>query len=188
MIFKSRNKQEPVRKDEEPDRSKPARRSGPSIITEDVVLEGNLITSGELQINGTLHGDVRASGVVVDAHGSIHGEVVAEEVVVRGRIIGPIHAIHVHIHAGAHVEGDISHETISIENGAYMNGSVRRMEEPIEVGGHPVEEADLYLSRPQNYDEPTHFAEPAVYSAELTPGFEPTTPETQNERPQPPTQ
>jgi cytoskeletal protein CcmA (bactofilin family) len=158
MIFKSKNKQqEAVRKEDTSDRGKPVRRSGPSIITEEVVLEGNLITSGEVQINGTLHGDIRAAGVVVDSQGSIHGEVVAEEVVVRGRIIGPIHAIHVHIYAGAHVEGDISHETISIENGAYVHGGVRRMEDPVELTTQAVDEQDLYLEQPRDLDQAPAF-------------------------------
>jgi cytoskeletal protein CcmA (bactofilin family) len=106
-------------------------RSGPSILTEDVVIEGNLISGGELQIDGTVNGDVRAHSVVVDAQGVIHGEVVAEEVLVRGRIIGPIRGIHVHVYAGGHIEGDVINETISIDNGAYIEGAIRRSEDPL---------------------------------------------------------
>jgi cytoskeletal protein CcmA (bactofilin family) len=106
-------------------------RSGPSILTEDVVIEGNLISGGELQIDGTVNGDVRAHAVVVDAQGVIHGEVVAEEVLVRGRIIGPIRGIHVHVYAGGHIEGDVINETISIDNGAYIDGTIRRSEDPL---------------------------------------------------------
>lgn len=148
MIFKS-NKPRPdhsnQRKPEEPER-RPARSAGPTIVTADVVIEGKLITSGELQIDGTMHGDIRASSVVVDTKGSIRGEVVAEEIIVRGRIIGPLHAIHIHIFAGAHVEGDITHETISIENGAFIQGSIRRAEDPIDVMSVAViEEREPYV-------------------------------------------
>ncbi len=112
-------------------------RSGPSIITEDVVIEGNLISGGELQIDGTVNGDVRAHSVVVDAQGVIHGEVVAEEVLVRGRIIGPIRGLHVHVYAGGHIEGDVINETISIDTGAYVDGAIRRSEDPLgEPSGH----------------------------------------------------
>jgi cytoskeletal protein CcmA (bactofilin family) len=68
---------------------------------------------------------------VVDMQGVVEGEVAAEEVFVRGRIIGPIRGVHVHLHAGAHVEGDVINETISIENGAYIYGTVRRSEDPL---------------------------------------------------------
>jgi cytoskeletal protein CcmA (bactofilin family) len=108
-----------------------SRRAGPSIITEDVVIEGNLISGGELQIDGTVNGDVRAHSVVVDAQGVIHGEVVADEVLVRGRIIGPIRGVHVHVYAGGHIEGDVINETISIDNGAYVDGAIRRSDDPL---------------------------------------------------------
>ena len=106
-------------------------RSGPSIITEDVVIEGNLISGGELQIDGTVNGDIRAHAVVIDSQGVVHGEVIAEEVLVRGRIIGPIRGIHVHVFSGGHIEGDVVNETISIDNGAYVDGSIRRSDDPL---------------------------------------------------------
>ncbi len=122
-------------------------RVGPSILTSEVVIEGKVMTAGELQIDGTIHGDVRAGALVVDARGIVHGEVIAEEVVVRGRIIGPIRGIHVHIFSGAHVEGDVIHETISIENGAFVEGNIHRADNPLEQYG-----ADE-LSRPLLYDD-----------------------------------
>ncbi len=63
---------------------------GPSIITGEVVIEGHLLSAGELQIDGEINGDVRARAVVIDVNGIVHGQVAAEDVIVRGRIIGPI--------------------------------------------------------------------------------------------------
>ncbi|WP_137390540.1 bactofilin family protein [Rhodoligotrophos defluvii] len=162
MIFKGRNRQAPLAATDDGDRGKPQRRAGPSIITADVVIEGKLITSGELQVDGTIHGDVRAANVVIDNHGSIHGEVVAEEIVVRGRIIGPLHALNIHIFAGAHVEGDITHETISIENGAFVEGSIRRSEEPLE-SSHLAISADEASYFPRD-----HHPSEALYSDAFT--------------------
>lgn len=105
--------------------------SGPSIITSDVVIDGNLMSGGELQIDGEVNGAVRARAVVVDINGSIHGEVAADDVVVRGRIIGPIRGRHVHILNGSHVEGDILNESVSIENGAYVDGKIQRTDDPL---------------------------------------------------------
>jgi cytoskeletal protein CcmA (bactofilin family) len=107
------------------------RSAGPSIITEDVVIEGSLISGGELQIDGTVNGDVRAHAIVIDSQGVVHGEVIAEEVLVRGRIIGPIRGIHVHVYAGGHVQGDVINETISVDNGAYIDGTIRRSDDPL---------------------------------------------------------
>jgi cytoskeletal protein CcmA (bactofilin family) len=103
----------------------------PTTISSEVIIEGHLVTNGEIQIDGTINGDVRARVCVVDANGVIHGEVYAEEVLVRGRVIGPIRGIHVHILAGGHVEGDVINETLSVENGAYIDGKIRRSEDPL---------------------------------------------------------
>jgi cytoskeletal protein CcmA (bactofilin family) len=105
--------------------------SGPSLITRDVVIDGNLVTAGELHVDGTIRGNVRARSCVIDMHGLIEGEIVAEEIFVRGRCIGPMRGVHVHLHAGAHVEGDVINESIEIENGAYIYGSIRRSEDPL---------------------------------------------------------
>jgi cytoskeletal protein CcmA (bactofilin family) len=124
MIFR-RSKKKPTNGAEAP------AESGPTIIASDVVIDGNITTAGELQIDGTVHGFVRARSCVVDMQGVVEGEVAAEEVFVRGRIIGPIRGLHVHLHAGAHVEGDVINETISVENGAYIYGTIRRSEDPL---------------------------------------------------------
>ena len=104
---------------------------GPSIVTAEVVIDGHLLSGGELQIDGEINGNVRAKAVVIDINGVVHGEVVAEDVIVRGRIIGPIRALHVHLLNGCHVDGDVLNETISIENGAYINGQIHRVDDPL---------------------------------------------------------
>lgn len=115
-------------------------RSGPSLLSMDLVIDGSVSTSGELQVDGTINGSVRARAVVVDANGVVYGDITAEEVIVRGRVIGPIRALHIHIFAGAHIEGDVINQTLSIENGAHVDGKIRRVEdplsEPLDEGGY----------------------------------------------------
>ena len=106
-------------------------RSGPSIITGDVVIEGNLLTGGELQIDGTVNGNIRARAVVIDVQGVVHGQVAAEDVFVRGRIIGPVRGVSVTIVAGGHIEGDIVNDNIAIENGAYVDGKIHHSDDPL---------------------------------------------------------
>lgn len=110
-------------------------RKGPSIITGDVVIEGNVITGGELQIDGTINGDIRARAAVVDVQGVVQGRIVAEDVFIRGRVIGPINAMNVTIVAGGHVEGDVINDTIAIENGAHVDGKIQRSDDPLSDTG-----------------------------------------------------
>jgi cytoskeletal protein CcmA (bactofilin family) len=104
--------------------------SGPSIVAQDVTIEGNVTAAGELHIDGTVYGTVRAHSCVIDMNGFVQGEIIAQEVFVRGRVIGPIRGAHVNLYAGAQVEGDILNETISIENGANIYGMISRVENP----------------------------------------------------------
>jgi cytoskeletal protein CcmA (bactofilin family) len=104
--------------------------SSPSMVAQDVTIEGNITTTGELHIDGTVYGAVRARSCVIDLNGFVHGEITADEVYIRGRVIGPIRGTHVNLYAGAQVEGDILNETISIENGANIYGMISRAEAP----------------------------------------------------------
>ena len=144
MIFKLfRNKNNDTKAGKKPAKKKSARRGGhgPSILTGEVVIDGHLLSGGELQIDGEVNGDVRARAVVIDVNGVVHGEVAAEDIIVRGRIIGPIRGLHVHILNGAHVEGDVLNETISIENGAFVDGKIHRVDDPLgEAYGHDLEQ------------------------------------------------
>lgn len=112
-------------------------RVGPSIIGTDAVIQGNLVTSGDLQVDGTIQGDVRATAVVVGPQGAIHGELSAEEVAVRGRVIGPIRGLRVRVFSGAHVDGDIVHDSLAVETGAFCQGSIRRSEDPMVQHSRP---------------------------------------------------
>jgi len=120
--------------------SKPAEEphgGAPSIITADVDIDGDLHSVGELQIDGNVHGDVRAHAAVIDVNGVVHGGVMAEEVVVHGRVVGPVHGIHVHIFGAAHVEGDVISTTLSIEKGAWVAGDLRHSDEPLSEPARP---------------------------------------------------
>lgn len=90
----------------------------------DTSIDGNIETSGDLHVEGTVRGILRAGSCVIAAGGSVEGEILAVEVIVQGRMSGPIKATHVHLLDGAIVEGDIASETIAIDTGARLSGSV----------------------------------------------------------------
>ncbi len=97
----------------------------PSYISQDTTLEGNLICDSEIHIDGAIRGSVKAQTCLIEKNGEVHGEVSAENIFIRGRVIGPVNGTHVHIFAGAHVEGNVMNETLTIDNGAYLYGSIR---------------------------------------------------------------
>ncbi len=106
-------------------------RAVPSIISGDLVVTGNLVSGGEVQVDGTIDGDIRAASLVIGEQATITGEVMAEEVIVRGRIIGVLRGLRIVLASSCHVEGDIMHESLAVEPGAYFEGNCRRSEDPL---------------------------------------------------------
>ena len=123
MIFK-RNKPAPRQEAVAFEPAVEAPSSEPSYIGRDTTIEGNISTSGEIHIEGELRGSVRAYTCLIDTEGQVNGGVSAQYVVVRGRVLGPITAAHVTIQKGAHVEGNVVHEGLSIEHGAFVMGAI----------------------------------------------------------------
>ncbi|PLX34400.1 MAG: hypothetical protein C0605_13660 [Hyphomicrobiales bacterium] len=103
----------------------------PSIISSDLVVTGNLVSGGEVQVDGTIEGDIHAASLVIGDQATITGEVMAEEVIVRGRIIGTLRGLRIILAANCHVEGDIMHESLAVEPGAFFEGNCRRSEDPL---------------------------------------------------------
>jgi cytoskeletal protein CcmA (bactofilin family) len=117
----------------------PRPKATPSVLSADLTITGNIKTSGDIQVEGTVEGDVRAAHLTVGETATIKGEVVAEEVVVQGRVIGRLRGLKVRLAGSARVEGEIVHKTIAIESGAHFEGSVQRQEDPVgKAGAQPA--------------------------------------------------
>ena len=107
-----------------------AARKATSLIAADMIVEGNVSGAGELQIDGAVKGDVRVERVVIGDGGKVEGGVFAEAVEVRGRVAGTITAKQVRLHGACHVDGDITHEQLAMEIGAFFEGRSLRLQRP----------------------------------------------------------
>jgi cytoskeletal protein CcmA (bactofilin family) len=102
-----------------------------SVLSSDLTIVGNLKTSGDIQIEGTVEGNIRAHLLTVGETATVKGEVMADDVVINGRIVGRVRGLKVRLTSTARVEGDIIHKTIAIESGAHFEGTVQRQEDPL---------------------------------------------------------
>jgi len=107
----------------------PVKPAPPSLISRDLKVIGNLKSEGEVQIDGSVEGDVGSKTLLIGESAHIKGEVVADSVVVQGTVKGQIKARSVKLAKSAHVVGDIMHQDLSIETGAFLEGHCRRIEE-----------------------------------------------------------
>jgi cytoskeletal protein CcmA (bactofilin family) len=91
-------------------------------------MTGNLESAGEVQVDGRVHGDIKAEMLLIGEKADVHGEIVADTVRVHGRVEGQIRARLVSLAKSAHVVGDILHHELAIEQGAFLEGNCRRIE------------------------------------------------------------
>lgn len=106
-----------------------------SILSSDLAITGNVKTTGDVQVEGTIEGDIRAHMLTIGETATIKGEVVADDIVVNGRIQGRVRGLKVRLTSSARVEGDIIHKTIAIESGAHFEGNVQRQDDPLSGTG-----------------------------------------------------
>ena len=113
----------------------------PSIISADLTIDGNLSSGGEIQVDGVVNGDIRCKALIVGVKGSVIGEVVAQTVRMHGAVKGMVRAKSVFLASTARMSGDVEHESLAIEPGAYMEGHCKRITEtsvtPVEVPRQP---------------------------------------------------
>lgn len=103
-----------------------------SVIGTDLSVTGNLLSKGEIQIEGQVQGDLTAARIVVGPNAKITGGIVADDVEVQGTVHGSIRGMRVTLKSNSRVEGDVFHQMLAIEQGAYFEGKSRRSENPKE--------------------------------------------------------
>jgi|SRR5579872_7097873 len=122
-----------------------------SLIAADTIIEGNVSGGGELQIDGTIKGDVRVEHVTVGDGGQVDGGVYADAVEVRGKVTGSITAKQVRLYGACHVDGDITHEQLAMETGAFFQGRSLRLQRPAQAAvSAPKPEPNIPLRDPGN--------------------------------------
>src|ERR1700704_6095298 len=120
----------------EPASSAPRKANGTptrSVIDAWLNITGNLQSEGEVQVDGQIHGDIRCAHLTVGRDALVNGNITAEEVVVRGKVTGTIRANRVILQDSAHVDSEIFHKKLSIEEGSCFEGMSRRCEDPLNV-------------------------------------------------------
>lgn len=103
-------------------------RASPSIIGSNCSLAGDIVSDGEVHVDGKVVGDVRCITLVIGEGGGITGEINAETVRVLGAVTGQITARAVELAKTARILGDITHDSLAVEAGAYVEGRFNRLQ------------------------------------------------------------
>ena len=120
-----------------------------SILSNDLKIEGDLVSEGDLHVSGSVTGDVVARRLTLDEGASITGSVKADVAVIGGKLAGRLTATSVTLGSTAHVAADVTHVSLMVEQGAVFQGHSRHVEK-IEAA------SDDQLRQPARLNAPAH--------------------------------
>lgn len=91
-------------------------------------VEGNVIFSGGLRVDGNVRGNIIAEEdkpgtLVVSEQAHVEGEIRVPHVVINGMVNGPVNSTeYVELQAKANVTGDVYYNTLEMQLGAVVQG------------------------------------------------------------------
>ena len=102
--------------------------SGRSYIGETLQLEGDLRSSGSIDVAGLINGNVFVSEMTIAETGSVRGSLEAVNIEINGHVEGKITADSVIVGKNAVIKGDIFfRKTLKTEEGADIDGYIKRV-------------------------------------------------------------
>jgi cytoskeletal protein CcmA (bactofilin family) len=115
-----------------PEAMEPARKPiACSLIAENVSLEGDLASDGDVQLDGAVRGDLKVAHLTIGETGQIEGAITAEAVEIRGRVVGTITAKAIRLYPSARVDGDLTQVQLAIDAGAQFVGRSVKLVPPV---------------------------------------------------------
>ena len=109
-----------------------------SLIAQGSCIEGNLMFTDGLRIDGEVIGDIRAvessaSILVISESAAVTGQIYAEHVIINGRVVGPVHASELlELQPKAKIAGDVFYKALEMHQGAVISGQLRPNAEAME--------------------------------------------------------
>ena len=97
-----------------------------SVISKELIVQGDLTSEGDIQIDGTVEGDVKAPKVTIGEGGSVHGTINGDSVMIAGAATGKIRSRTVALMRSARVQAELWVDSLAIEAGARFEGSCKR--------------------------------------------------------------
>ena len=101
-----------------------------SVIGPNIVINGNIEAAEgtpetDLQIEGTVNGDIRCGTVILTDTSRIAGNVIADRVRVSGAVDGGINTGDLAVEATARVTGEVVYERLRIAAGGVVQGTMK---------------------------------------------------------------
>ncbi len=106
-----------------------------SVIAEDLRIKGDVFTDGDVELHGTINGDIKCRTLLIAQEATVDGTATAEKIVVRGNVKGTINGVRVTLTSSAHVQGELICKALSVDEEAYFDGTSHRVDDPLKASG-----------------------------------------------------
>lgn len=106
----------------------------PSIISKELVVRGEFASQGDMQVDGTIEGDVKSVTIRIGDGGAVNGTITADSVLIAGTVTGKIHSKAIVIARTARVQAELWVDSLAIEAGARFEGTCKRFAAESEAG------------------------------------------------------
>jgi cytoskeletal protein CcmA (bactofilin family) len=95
-----------------------------TVVGQGARLEGTVVSTGSLRIDGRVTGKINADGdVVLSSHSQVEADIYAQNVSIAGRFKGNIVAKGTaELARGGRVEGNVTSKTLMVSEGAFFSG------------------------------------------------------------------
>jgi cytoskeletal protein CcmA (bactofilin family) len=106
-----------------------------TLIGADSRVEGDVVFSGGLRVDGTIRGSVTEqhgvpSTIILSENGRIEGAVTAAKIVLNGAVVGPVRSGQfIELQTKARIEGDLHYKSLEMHTGAVIDGKLVHLDE-----------------------------------------------------------
>ena len=128
--------------------TRPAMPDVVSVFGPGMMITGNVVCAGAVQIQGRVTGEIHAANLVICEGARVEGKVIVQDAVIQGTFKGTIHGNSVKLQGNAVVDGEIFNKTLTIEESALFEGVSRRLDRPVDAPSIDEVRAETAASAP----------------------------------------
>ena len=115
-----------------------------TLIGNSAEIEGNIVFSGGLRIdgkvNGSVYGKQDSSTLIISENASVNGEINVTSAYIDGSVVGSVFASdYLELKSKANIMGDVNYASMEIHLGAIISGNLINNESNLEEKGEKVE-------------------------------------------------